>query len=120
MKKKYKENPTEELAKQIQQKVRNNRVTYSKFCPEVEEFLNQQPDREKSGDKKLLKNSIRSKVKSIYHKVEQKMVNLVGIKTAKDAYESTTVVERTEEMSKFKQILSQLQEISKGEESNER
>lgn len=120
MKQKYKENPTEELAKQIYQKVRNNRVTYSKFCPEIEDFLNQQPDREKNGTKKLLKNSITSKVKSVYHKVKQKAVNLIGIMTAKDAYENTTVVERTEEMLKFKQILSQLQEISKGEESNER
>lgn len=52
MKQKYKENPTEELAKQIYQKVRNNRVTYSKFCPEIEDFLNQQSDREKKRNQK--------------------------------------------------------------------
>lgn len=120
MKQKYKENPTKELAKQIYQKVRNNRVTYSKFCPEVEDFLNKQSDREKNGTKKLLKNSISSKVKSVYHKVKQRTVNLIGIMTAKDAYENTTDIERKEEVQKFKQILSQLQEISKGEESNER
>lgn len=67
-----------------------------------------------------MKSSITSKVKRVYHKVKQKAVNLIGIMTAKDAYENTTVVERTEEMLKFKQILSQLQEISKGDESNER
>lgn len=120
MKQKYKEKPTEELAKQIHQKVRNNRVTYSKFCPEIEEFLNKQPDKEKDITKKLLKKSITGKVKSVYHKAKQKAVSLIGIKTAKEAYENTTSIERTEEMLKFKQILSQLQEISKGEESNER
>lgn len=83
LKRQYEETPTEQLAKQIRQKVRNNRVTYSKFCPEIEDFLKEQPKREKSETKKTLKNSIGEKAGNAYKKVKQKPAGLVGISTAK-------------------------------------
>ena len=83
LKRQYEETPTEQLAKQIRQKVRNNRVTYSKFCPEIEDFLKEQPNREKIETKKTLKKSIGEKAGNAYNKVKQKPVGLVGITTAK-------------------------------------
>ena len=62
LKRQYEETPTEQLAKQIRQKVRNNRVTYSKFCPEIEDFLKEQPNREKIETKKTLKNLLKKKL----------------------------------------------------------
>ena len=83
LKRQYEETPTEQLAKQIRQKVRNNRVTYSKFCPEIEDFLKEQPKREKSETRKTVKNSIGDIVENPYNTMKQKPAGLVGISTAK-------------------------------------
>ena len=102
----YKENPTPELAKDINQKVRNNRVTERSFCKDLEEQL------------KILRAEV-EKVKSTPNKInKQTEENCVDLESIKEISDGVSAVERSK-VEKIKHIYQTIKR-AKEEQNNGR
>lgn len=90
------------LAGPIYQKVRNNRVTRSSFCEDIdlEKFIQEAEIQEKQSEEQP--------------KVEEE--KQVGIKDLEENYDRVTPQERKEEASTIRRIYAKVQEITKGKE----
>ena len=97
MMQKYEQNPNPELEKQIKQKIRNNRVTNSGFCIDIDERLDySEPTEEMETDeKKQLKVT------------EEELEN---------NYKQISATERKEEVHKVRAVYNKIKEISRGKE----
>ena len=98
----YSQNPSLELAKEIAQKVRNNRVTDTSFCRDFEAQL--------VNIRKYLKSAQRYKMQK----------NTIGIDELEEISESVSAGKRKQVSREIKQIYQKILEIGKGEQSSER
>ncbi len=93
----YEETADTELARQITQKVRNNRVTEESFCEDIDGQLDKIKEKEE-GNKEQEDST----------KEEE-----VGIETLQENYEKVGAKDRKEEMGKISNIYKKMQEIQK-------
>ena len=105
----YQNNPSQELAKQINQKVKNNRVTDKSFGEDLME--------------KLPKVNKKDKEKTESEKTEEKVkkeTKEIGLTDLEENYKGVNANERKQESKKIKQVYLKIQEIMKGENGDER
>ena len=90
----YEQNPTPEIARQINQKVRNNRITRENFCEDIQ-----------------------SKITQINSTETEK--HEVGIQELEENDSKVTAYERKEETKRIHSVYSKIQEVVKEEENSD-
>lgn len=110
-------NGEKHLAGEIWQKIRNNRVTHSDFCEEIDlEQLKEEAEAQKQQEEEQEKNEpeqLQSK-DEVLEKERQ-----VGIEDLEENYERTTPQERKQEVSKIRNINNKIQQIVNEKEGEE-
>lgn len=99
----YRKNPTPELAREIIQKVRNNRETDPSFCLDIEDELEQ----------------IRAKV-DIQEKEQKEAEEFVDEHQLIENHESVSAKEREDGRTKISRIYRKIKDISRGGKDNDR
>ena len=98
----YKETGNADVRKQLQEKLRNNRVTDDNFCRDT--------------DMDVVLESLDEKEETVEKEIEQK----VSIEDLDEIYEEVTGKERQEEAGKIRGIYSQIKSIKRENSSEER
>jgi len=100
MMQKYSENPNQELAKQIKQKVRNNRVTSFDFCTDIEDRIN---DLEEN-------NSDKEKLEDTNDKITDEPKMEISEKDLEENYGRVSANERKTEISRIRSVYKRIKE----------
>lgn len=113
-------NGEKHLAREIWQKVRNNRVTRSEFCAEIDlEELKKEAELQKQQDEEQKKNEP-EKQKEVKDKNQgERTEKQVDMEDLEENYDRVTPQERKQEVSKIRRINTQIQEIVNQKEGEE-
>ena len=104
MMKEYSASPNPELAKEIKQKVRNNRVTSLRFCDDIRDEINNLEENNCSKEKTQEKNG----------KKESKIE--VSEKDLEENYGQVSAIERKNEISRIRSVYKRIKEMKREEE----
>ena len=113
----YSQNPNEELAKQIRQKVRNNRVTNVEFCQDIEnELPNIDIELEMNHENQLEINE-EPVINDSELNEEKEPATQSGIteESLEEIYDQTSATDRKRSASRMKDLYRQISEIARGE-----
>ena len=101
----YRENPSSELAREIIQKVRNNRQTDDVFCQDLEIELEEIRIKEKIQETEKSKIHVESKKDAGKKSIDEEQLE--------ENYEGISAKEREQEVSKIREIYRNVKEISR-------
>lgn len=114
-------NGEKHLAREIWQKVRNNRVTRNNFCEEIDlEELKKEAEAQKQKVEEQKKNEPEQQREVKENNQEVKRTEgQIGIEDLEENYERTTPQERKQEVSKIRNINNKIQQIVNEKEGEE-